>query len=436
MTKKLSLEIIGYIIIAAIGAIFSYVFIHTAALSMGSKVLTRSEKFQAYIKEGALELVTLLQSSEGEEFPIGSLLTWNVEYPELQISLYREDKLYYTSPDLTASHYGLEDFYTFEVKTPYGRESVKLYPCYTKQFVMQVGIMSRMASGMLFIFFVLFMCHYKFKYLLRISEILKLMESGDLKKRIPLEGEDELTQVARHINALASRIEQEIEEEKRLRAQNMQMVSSLSHDIRTPLTAVMSYLDFLEKGAYSSSSQMEEYIHIASQKALQIKGVTDTLFSYAGTSKREMTKKNQLFEAHILADQILLEIDDWLDSCGFNVTYENTMTKGDTLSIDVVLLRRVLDNFCSNIEKYADKMKPVQVSIKKENQKFILSITNAINLKGVDTESHGIGLENCKEIIESYNGSCKIWQDKLQFQVVMELPLQNSLELSMKDLQN
>ena len=112
------------------------------------------------------------------------------------------------------------------------------------------------------------------------------------------------------------------------------------------------------------------------------------------------------------------------------------MTKGDTLSIDVVLLRRVLDNFCSNIEKYADKMKPVQVSIKKENQKFILSITNAINLKGVETESHGIGLENCKEIIESYNGSCKIWQDKLQFQVVMELPLQNSLELSMKDLQN
>ena len=77
---------------------------------MGSKVLIRSEKFQAYIKEGALELVTLLQSSEGEEFPIGSLLTWNVEYPELQISLYREDKLYYTSPDLTASHYGLEDF--------------------------------------------------------------------------------------------------------------------------------------------------------------------------------------------------------------------------------------------------------------------------------------------------------------------------------------
>ena len=436
MTKKLSFEIIGYIIIAAIGAVFSYVFIHAAALSMGSKVLLRSEVFQSYVEEGAVELVKLLQNDSSEEVLIGNLLKWNLQYPELQIHLYKEDELYYTSPDLIERYYGGEDFYTFEVKTVYEIEKVELYPCYTKQFVRQMSRVSRMAAGTLFVFFMLFMCHYKFKYLLKINETLKEMEGGDLKKRIPLEGEDELTQVAHHINALASRIEQEIEEEKRLRTQNMEMVSSLSHDIRTPLTAVISYLNFLEKDMYSSPEQMKEYIHIASQKALQIKGVTDTLFSCAGVEKSEVTKKNQLFEAHILADQILLEIDDWLESCGFNVLYENTMTKGETLSIDMILLRRVLDNLCSNIEKYANKMKPVKVSIKKIDQKFVLSLMNAINFEERERESYGIGLKNCKEIIESYNGRCVTYNDKLTFQVIMELPLQNSLDLSIGNLQN
>ncbi|MBU3811800.1 MAG: HAMP domain-containing histidine kinase [Candidatus Niameybacter stercoravium] len=436
MTKKLSLEIIGYIIIAAMGAIFSYIFIHTAVLTIGSKVLTRSEQYNEYIRKGAKELAAILQSTGVEEDSIGSLLVWNIEYPELQVSLYREDKLYYSSPDFQTSDYGIEEIYVFKVNTPYGVDRIQIYPCYTKQFMIQVSVMSMIASGILFVFFVLFMCHYKFKYLLKISEVLEYMESGDLKKRIPLEGEDELTQVASHINALVCRIEQEIEEEKRLRAHNMQMVSSLSHDIRTPLTAVISYLDFLKEGVYTSSQQREEYIHIASQKALQIKGVTDTLFSYAGMPKGQMNKKDQLYEVHTLADQILLEIDDWLDGCGFTVICEKDISKGHEISIDVVLLRRVLDNLCSNIEKYADKMQPVKVCIKEENQRLIIKLTNGISHKRADVESYGIGLKNCKEIVESYKGKWSVLQDKMQFQVVIELPLQNSLELSTKKLQN
>ena len=436
MTKKLSFEIIGYIFIAAIGAIFSYMFIHAAALSLGSKVLLRSETFQSYVEEGSKELVTILKNDSEQERLMGNLLKWNLQYPELQIHLYKGDELYYTSPDLIERYYEGGDSYHFQVQTPYGVEKVELYPCYTKQFIRQMSKVSGMAAGMLFIFFMLFMCHYKFKYLLKINDILKEMEEGDLKKRIPLEGEDELTQVAQHINVLATRIEQEIEEEKRLAAQNRQMVSSLSHDIRTPLTAIMSYLNFLEKDMYSSPEQMKEYLHIASQKALQIKGVTDTLFSYVGVEKSKETKKNQLFEAHILAEQILLEIGDWLESCGFDVIYENTMTKGDTLSIDLILLRRVLDNFCSNIEKYADKLKPVQVSIEKVNQQFVLSLTNTIHFEERERESYGIGLENCKEIIESYKGQCKIYQNEFTFQVIMALPLQNSLDLSIENLQN
>lgn len=419
---------IGYLIIAAIGAIFAYIFIRTAALALSSKVLMRSETFQSYVEEGKDALIALLKNPEGEKEPIGDLLIWNRTYPELHVNLYRQNKLYYTTPDFQSGYDGLEAVYIFEINAPYGQETVHLYPCYTKQFSMQLSMMSMAASGMLFVFFVLFMCHYKFKYLMRISQILEQMEGGNLKKRIPLEGEDELTQVARHINVLAGRIEQDMEEEKRLRAQNMQMISSLSHDIRTPLTAVMSYLDFLEKGAYSSSSQMEAYIHIASQKARQMKEVTDTLFTYTSEDKGPVHKKAQCFEAHTLAEQMLLEIDDWLDGCGFTMMYENTMPKGDRLSVDIVLLRRILDNFCSNIEKYADAIKPVQVMIKKENQKFVLSMSNAIRVKARETESYGIGLKNCKELIESYNGTCKIWQEEGQFQVVMTLPLQNSLE--------
>lgn len=420
-------------VIALVGAIFSYVFIQTGVLAIGSKVLTRSDGFNEYVNQGATELVSALEKDVNN---IGEILKWNLEYPELQVSLYRADELYYTSPDFQTSDYGLEDIYIFEITTAYGIEEVHISPCYTQKFILQMRIMSLTASGILFIFFTLFMCHYKFKYLLLISETLKMMEVGNLKKRIVVQGEDELAQVAMNINALADRIEEDIEAEKQLRAQNMQMVSSLSHDIRTPLTAVISYLDFLYRKMYVSQEQMDEYIQIASQKALQIKGVTDTLFAYTGDNKQDFSKKDQVFKVDILVNQIFLEMDDWLESAGFQFVYKNNISHKYEISIDIMLLRRILDNLCSNIEKYGDCNSPVHAVVKVEEGKLVF---NLLNKKREDqrkcVESHGIGLKNCRSIIEGYGGNLEVKVDKTFFEVIIELYLQNSLELPIKNLQ-
>lgn len=434
--SQLSLEIIGYILIALMGATFAYLFIHTATLSIASKVIVRSEYFQSYMTKATTELQLVLENPEIGEGYTEPLVVWNLDYPELQVSLYREDKLYYTTPYFQTSDYGLEEVYFFELTTPMGKDSVELYPCFTTKFMLETRIMSITASGILFVFFVIFLCQCKFRYLMQISKLIKVIGEGELSRRIPLEGHDELTGVAMRINALVDRIEQDIEEEKNLQAKNMQMVSSLSHDIRTPLTAVMSYLDFLERKAYSSPEQMEEYIQIASQKAIQIKAVTDALFAHAGIGRQEVVKKDQLFDVCTLGDQILLEIDDWLESAGFEIIYENTIQKAYEVSIDIILLRRVLDNLCSNIEKYGDQTKPVHAVIKVEEEQLIFSLSNGIKLKNESVESYGIGLQNCKDIIESYGGIFEVKSKKGYFEIKIYLHLQNSLELPIKNLQN
>ena len=97
------------------------------------------------------------------------------------------------------------------------------------------------------------------------------MEAGDLSKRIPLEGEDELTELALSINHLADAMSYNLKRFEEINRERFQTIAVLSHDLRTPLTVVMSYLQFIKDGQYIDNSQLRLYAERAFDKANTIK---------------------------------------------------------------------------------------------------------------------------------------------------------------------
>lgn len=91
-----------------------------------------------------------------------------------------------------------------------------------------------------------------------------------------MRGQHEISQLAADINDMAKTLEQQIELEKELKQQNIQMIRSLSHDLRTPLTAVISYLDIIKQE--KDKGEQTKYLEIVSSKAFQIKYLIDQLF--------------------------------------------------------------------------------------------------------------------------------------------------------------
>lgn len=96
------------------------------------------------------------------------------------------------------------------------------------------------------LFVLILLLQKKFSYILRISSTVEKMEAGDLSKRIPLEGEDELTELALSINHLADAMSYNLKRFEEINRERFQTIAVLSHDLRTPLTVVMSYLQFIK----------------------------------------------------------------------------------------------------------------------------------------------------------------------------------------------
>lgn len=125
------------------------------------------------------------------------------------------------------------------------------------------------------IFVLILLLQKKFSYIIQISSIVEEMESGNLFQRIPIEGEDELSDLALSINHLAEAMSYNLNRSEQITQERFETIAVLSHDLRTPLTSVMSYLQFIRDGQYSNEDQLHLYAERAYDKANRIKEMSD-----------------------------------------------------------------------------------------------------------------------------------------------------------------
>lgn len=278
------------------------------------------------------------------------------------------------------------------------------------------------AFGVFSLCFVTFV-HRKLRYVKRLKAELDILAGGELNYPVTVKGSDELGELATGIDQMRRSILTHQTAEEQMRSANSQLVTAMSHDLRTPLTSLLAYLELMDRGRYDSEEQLRHFISQSLNKAFQIRDMADKLFEYFLVYSSEW-EPTELEPAD--ADQVLQQF--WgeyafsLESKGFVVKTDFSPLNG-TLQINLDLLRRAFDNLYSNLLKYADPAQPVKVSYCRKEDLLCLTLSNHISPHRNKRESTNIGLNTCQRVLQYHGGSFQTEEIDGQFWVIVVLPL-------------
>lgn len=247
----------------------------------------------------------------------------------------------------------------------------------------------------------------------RITKLARQVEAvaaGDMNNTIKNDrraGRDEITDLASNVENMRCSMLENIAKEREAINSNTELITSMSHDIRTPLTVLLGYIDVMKN--HTSDENMREYLDASESCALRLKTMSDDMFNYFvvfGEGESECDFEE--YDAATLFEQILSEKILLLREQGYTVDIPMLGTlhrklPGVRLSTDAQKLMRIAENVFSNITKYADKSYPVSITSKLIGDEITVNIVNKALQNANKVESNGIGLKTCVKLSEMLN---------------------------------
>lgn len=272
---------------------------------------------------------------------------------------------------------------------------------------------SLLTSVLMFLLLFLFLLGRKLSYLQVISEGIEALRIHRMDYKIPIKGNNELTDLAHRINYL-SRTEKELsEKEKQLKKERELLIRALSHDIRTPLTSIRSYSEMMEKKLGEEVVDREEirdYVELMIKKADQMKDLSGQLL--------ENCKHNpeRIEDGKLLMEQLAWEWEEQLED-RFDVRVDVAGCPAFSGEIDVREFQRVFDNLYSNVLKYAEESMAVELIIGKTEGRLSIAQKNKKQKDISHVESHQIGLLSIKAIAGNYGGNVEVKEDEDSYEI-------------------
>ena len=247
------------------------------------------------------------------------------------------------------------------------------------------------------------------------------VSAGDLERVIEAPGDDELSRLADSVDEMRRSVIERMGNEKRAWEANTELITAISHDIRTPMTAMIGYLGLLCSGQEDEKTRAQ-LASSAYVKAMELKDLTDQLFRYFLVyGKAELDLEKERFDARLLFEQLLGEMEFDLSDAGY--TLQRVDFQGECfITVDPLFLKRVLDNLVSNIKKYADPARPVMVLSELRDGKLTLCVSNTVAAQHSRKDSTKIGLRTCEKIMTALGGSFRTTNDGEHFAAEMTLP--------------
>lgn len=267
----------------------------------------------------------------------------------------------------------------------------------------------------------------KLLYINQLEQELRILEGGNLEYPITVKGVDELGNLANGIDQMRlSIIENRRQEEKILQA-NKDLVTAMSHDLRTPLTTLTGYLEILNMDNVSNEEKRKQYLELSLDKTREIKELSDELFEYFLVYEEdnrhidvEAVPAAYLVEDLIENQFLSLEEDGYVISGSNDIKNENV-----NCLINTRYMRRVLNNILSNLMKYADKESPIGILAEMEEGFVVIKVRNVIRKNLDQHESTKIGLVTCERIMKLHHGKFEYYSNEGEFVVKLSIPVSN-----------
>ena len=260
------------------------------------------------------------------------------------------------------------------------------------------------------------------KQITEMSDMLADIKNGNGNRRILSETHEIVAPLAYEINEIIVSYENRLAALRQTEETNKQLMTSLSHDVRTPLTTLIGYLDASHKGIVIGKDK-DDYIEIARRKAYDLKEYIDFLFDWFKLNSNEFVMEINTVEAveltrNILIDWIPIFEDKQIDYC-IDIPEQPFRVK-----LDPDAYMRILNNLIQNVisHSHADKIK-ISLSKQKGNIKILVS-DNGIGVgkedlkhiferlykcdKGRSEKGSGLGLSIAHQLVEKMNGTISV----------------------------
>ena len=225
------------------------------------------------------------------------------------------------------------------------------------------------------------------------------MHEGALSDGFSLQGNDEVTELARTLNHMRTSLIEKEAYEKELKAEEEKLVLGMAHDLRTPLTGLMGYLEL------SKRDKNMDNLDRAIGKVLQVRDLSDKLFEYFLSSEGQKCNVEPPLSVSSAIGDYLSELSVQLSATGFNVVINDLEWKDVYVQVNFNNLGRIINNISSNINKYAAPGSDVFFSSKYEDGMVYFMISNEIGTQQTGIQGTKIGLKNVANMMNQMGGS-------------------------------
>ena len=241
--------------------------------------------------------------------------------------------------------------------------------------------------------------------------------------------------MAKYINDIAGGFTNAIEQSLKSERLKTELITNVSHDIKTPLTSIINYVDLLKKEDINNA-QIEQYIAVLDKKSQRLKKLIEDLVEASKVSSGNVKLNMEVINLKELLNQSMGEFEDKLEKKNLKIEMdlpnENVLIKADNR-----YLYRVIENVFSNISKYALEGSRVYIKLEKQKEEIYLEFKNIskdkLNISAEElmqrfvrgdksryTEGSGLGLSIAKSLTELQDGKFKIDIDGDLFKVVIK----------------
>ena len=255
----------------------------------------------------------------------------------------------------------------------------------------------------------------------RLSRDMEVLAGGDLSYQVVARGRDELAELGRSIEEMRLAVLEQMARENQAIRANSTLITSLSHDLRTPLTKLMGYLDILQHGKFRDEGERAEYLRRAADKALQMRALSDEMFRHFQVREAPAPEEGrEAVDGPVFLGQLLAEQCFDLADAGFAL--EPPVPDGDyRLYIRTEDICRVFDNLFSNLKKYADPAAPIRLAVREEGELVAVELANRPG-KIRRSDSRGIGLPTVRALLERNGGRIEITRQGEEYRTTVWLP--------------